>query len=378
MTTTVRPLTIAHVIHHLVIGGMENGVVNLINHLPRERFRHVVICIEDYSDFRHRIERADVEVHALHRSKCGTWGMRWKLFKLLQRLRPDIVHSRNMSGLDALLPARLSGIKTMHSEHGFDVDNLRGRATKPALLRRLHSPLVRHYVTVSEDLSRLMTEQWGVAARRVTQIYNGVDTERFCPGKPRRQELLPPTLQSAGLFVVGAVGRVQPIKDQCTLLRAFSAVLERRPAWHARLRLVLVGEGPLLEPLKAMAQELGIAPLVWFAGARHDVSALLQSMDLFVQPSLMEGISNTLLEAMSTGMPVLATAVGGNVELLGEGVVGATFAVGDVGTLAAMIEMYAGDAELCDRHGAAARRRAVQRFSIQAMVANYQDVYETL
>ena len=101
-------------------------------------------------------------------------------------------------------------------------------------------------------------------------------------------------------------------------------------------------------------------------------------MDLFVLPSLMEGVSNTVLEAMATGIPVLATAVGGNVELLDEGVVGSTFTPGDAGALAAMIEIYADDAELCARHGAAARQRAMQRFSLQAMVANYQDVYEAL
>lgn len=373
-----QPLLIVHVIHHLVIGGMENGVVNLINRLPRDRFRHAVVCIEDYSDFRQRIERDDVEVHALHRSKIGAWRLRWRLFSLLRRLRPDIVHTRNLSGLDALLPARLAGGKTLHSEHGFDVDNLDGRATKPALLRRLHAPLVRRYVTVSRDLSRLMTERWGIAASRVTQIYNGVDTERFRPTDPRRHDLLPPTLRGTELFVVGAVGRVRPIKDQSTLLRAFAAVLARRPEWRARLRLAIVGDGPLLALLKEEAQALGIASMVWFAGARHDVSDLLQAVDLFVLPSLMEGISNTLLEAMATGVPVLATAVGGNVELLDEGVVGATFAVGDAGGLAAMIENYAGNAELCARHGAAARQRAVQRFSLQAMVAKYQDIYEAL
>ena len=378
LVSMAQPLLIVHVIHHLVIGGMENGVVNLINRLPRDRFRHAVICIEDYSDFRQRIERDDVEVHALHRSKIGAWRLRWRLFALLRRLRPDIVHTRNLSGLDALLPARLAGIKTLHSEHGFDVDNLDGRAARPVLLRRLHSPLVRHYVAVSRDLSRLMTERWGVAASRVTQIYNGVDTERFRPIGQRCHDLLPPTLQGTGLFVVGAIGRVRPIKDQSTLLRAFAAVLSRRPEWRARLRLVIVGDGPMLELLKEEAQALGVASLVWFAGARHDVSDLLQAMNLFVLPSLMEGISNTLLEAMATGVPVLATAVGGNVELLDEGTVGETFAVGDASALAAMIENYAGNAELCARRGAAARQRAVQRFSLQAMVAKYQDIYETL
>lgn len=125
-----KPLFVVHVIHHLVIGGMENGLVNLINHLPRERFRHAVICIEDFSDFRQRIERDDVEVYAMHRSKIGIWRLRWRLWRLLSQLKPDVVHTRNLSGLDALLPARLAGIKTLHSEHGFDVDDIGGRATR--------------------------------------------------------------------------------------------------------------------------------------------------------------------------------------------------------------------------------------------------------
>lgn len=374
----MESLTIVHVIHHLVIGGMENGVVNLINRLPHNRFRHVVICIEDYSDFSQRIERDDVEVHALQRSRIGAWRLRWQLWKLLRQLRPDIVHTRNLSGLDALLPARLAGIKTLHSEHGFDVDNLHGQAVRPALLRRLHAPLVHHYVTVSKDLRRLMTEHWGVAASRVTQIYNGVDTERFCPGGPHRRDVLPPTLQGGNVFVIGTVGRVRPIKDQSTLLRAFAALLARRPDWRSRLRLAVVGDGPQLGPLKAMAQDLGIAPQVWFAGARGDVAALLQAMDLFVLPSLMEGVSNTLLEAMACGVPVLATAVGGNIELVDEGVIGATFGVGDADELSVMLEKYADDVELCSRHGAAARERAVQHFSLQVMVASYQETYEKL
>ena len=376
------PLLIVHVVHHLVIGGMENGMVNLINRLPHDRFRHVVVCIEDSSDFARRIERADVEVISLHRSKVGIWKMRWRLFRLLQRLRPNIVHSRNLSGLDALLPARLSGIvsglRTLHSEHGFDVADLRGAATKPALLRRLHAPLVHRYVCVSQDLGRLMVEQWGLSAGRVRQIYNGVDTDRFVPTQPRPQALLPAELLGDGLFIIGAVGRVRPIKDQATLLRAFARLLDRRPDWRARLRLALIGDGPQLPELQALAASLGISAQCWFSGARDDVAALMQSLDLFVLPSLNEGISNTLLEAMSTGLPVVATAVGGNVELMDEGVIGASFAPGDHSHLAAIIESYVADASLCLRHGAAARERAVNHFSLQAMVANYQEVYESL
>ncbi|MFI5445931.1 TIGR03088 family PEP-CTERM/XrtA system glycosyltransferase [Polaromonas sp. UC242_47] len=369
---------IVHVIHHLVIGGMENGVVNLINQLPKDRFKHAVVCIEDFSDFRDRIQCTDVEVYALHRSKIGSMRLRWQLFKLLRNLRPEIVHSRNLSGLDALLPAWLAGITTLHSEHGFDVDNLNGKAKKPALLRRLHAPLIKHYVTVSEHLRGLLIEELGIAANRVTQVYNGVDTERFVPQPRPRHELLPAVMLGEELFVLGTVGRVRPIKDHATLLQAIALLLARRPEWRLRLRLALVGDGPLLVELKSLADGLGIADLVWFAGARNDVSDLLQAMDLFVLPSLNEGISNTLLEAMATGLPVIATAVGGNVELVDVGVVGDTFLPGDAGRLAELIENYVADPVRSAAHGAAARRRVLRQFSLQAMVAAYQDIYQKL
>ena len=373
-----KPLLVVHVIHHLVIGGMENGVVNLINCLPRDDFHHAVICIEDYSDFSQRITRPDVVVYALHRSRIGITRLRWRLWRLLRQLRPDIVHSRNLSGLDALLPARLAGIKTIHSEHGFDVDNLSGNASKPTLLRRLHAPLVCHYVVVSQDLRRLMVERWGIKGGRVTQIYNGVDTTSFYPIEPKRHGLLPHALQGDGLFVVGAVGRIQTIKDQATLLRAFAVVLKHRPEWCVRLRCVVIGDGPLLTSLRLLAFDLGIERQTWFTGARHDVATLLQVLNLFILPSLNEGISNTLLEAMASGIPVLATSVGGNVELLDESVVGWTFAPGDHLALAQMIERYAGDAPLCVLHGAAARQRAVEHFSLESMVTNYSDLYKGL
>lgn len=372
-------ITIAHVLHHLVIGGMENGVVNLVNHLPRHRFRHVILCVEDFSDFAKRIARDDVEVIALHRSQVGAWGLRARIFRELRRHRPDIVHSRNLSGLDALLPARLLGIRTVHSEHGFDVDNLQGMASKPILLRRLHAPLINRFVCVSRDIGSLMTQRWGIAPSRVTQIYNGVDTERFAPADARVRERLPFGEREPGeLFVVGTVGRVRPIKDQMTLIEAFARVGSDRPALRSRLRLVVVGDGPLLGSLRERAEALGIADRCWFPGARHDVPELMRCFDAFVLPSLNEGISNTLLESLACGVPALATSVGGNPELIEDGVCGGLFKPGDVSALALHIERYASDVEHRRRHGAEARKRAVERFSLSAMVQAYGRVYTEL
>ena len=372
-------ISVAHVIHHLVIGGMENGVVNLINRLPRDRFRHAVFCIEDYSEFRERIKVPGVEVHALHRSQIGVTRLRWQLFKLFRKWRPDIVHSRNLSGLDALLPARLAGAATLHSEHGFDVDNLDGKGRKQALLRRLHAPLVKHFVTVSEHLRQTLVEFQRVDPTRVTHICNGVDTTVFAPAPvPAYGHLLPPAFCNGECFVVGTVGRARPIKDQLTLVRAVGRLIHDDPGMARHLRLVVVGEGPMLTALKDEARQLGIGELTWFPGARHDVAMLMQNLDLFVLPSLNEGISNTMLEAMSTGIPTLATAVGGNVELIKPGETGATFQPGDVAGLAALLARYVTDRAMSSQQGVAAREHVLRNFSLQTMMAGYQDVYETL
>ncbi len=369
-----KPVSIVHVLHHLVIGGMENGLVNLINGLPHDEFQHTVVCIEDFSDFRDRIQRKDVQVLQMHRSRIGVHRLRWQLLNLFRRLRPSIVHSRAMSGLDALLPARLAGAATVHSEHGFDSD-AQAVDRKSAWLRRIHSPLVNRYITVSRHLHDMLVHDVGIASRRIDQVYNGVDISRFVPAVPPRRDLLPANLQGDHLVVLGTVGRARAVKDQATLLRAAAAVLAQSPHWRARLRVVLVGDGPMLSELQALAAEQRIADLVWFAGARHDVPALLQCLDIFVLPSLNEGISNTVLEAMATGLPVLATAVGGNVELVDKGVMGDTFAPGDVSALASRIAEYLDSPELVKVHGRASRARAEQCFSLQSMLAGYRSVY---
>ena len=168
MSEERRPL-ILHVIHHLYIGGMENGLVNLVNRLPESRFRHAIACVDDYSDFRSRISRGDVDVIALNRSKIGVWRMRRAAFELCGRLRPAVVHTRNLSGLDALLPVRLAGVRhCVHGEHGWDMSDLHGDHWKPALLRRVHRPLVDRYVTVSKHLARYLAERVGVPSERIT------------------------------------------------------------------------------------------------------------------------------------------------------------------------------------------------------------------
>lgn len=372
-----RPL-ILHVLHHLYIGGMENGLVNLINLLPRDRYRHVVACIEDYSDFRQRIQRDDVDVLALQRSQVGTWGVRRQIFAICKERRPQVVHSRGLSGLDALWAARLAGVgHAIHSEHGYDVGNLHGEAWKPALLRRLHRPVIDRFVTVSQDLQRFLEQRVGVPSGRITQIYNGVDTQRFQPAAAR-QPLpgAPEGFIKPDSIVVGTVGRLQAVKNQISLVQAAAQLIEREPTLRSRLRLVLVGDGPLRAALEEGIAALGMQDVVWLAGSSTRVVDYLQGFDVFALPSLNEGISNTVLEAMACGLPVLATAVGGNVEIVADGIAGTLVAPSDVPALAAamldLIEQPGRRRAL----GAAARQQAVERFSIERMLASYGAVYD--
>jgi glycosyltransferase involved in cell wall biosynthesis len=189
---------------------------------------------------------------------------------------------------------------------------------------------------------------------------------------------LPAGFRGPELVRIGTVGRLQRVKDQAGLLKAAAMVLERRPELRARTRLLLVGDGPLLADLRARAESLGLADITWLPGASSEVPAMLRAMDVFVLPSLNEGISNTILEAMATGLPVLASAAGGNVELVEDGVVGALFPPGDVPALARLIERYLDEAALRRRHGAAARAAAEARFSLPAMVDAYRSVYDGL
>jgi len=378
MNASERPLVL-HVIHHLVIGGMENGVVNIVNHMPAHRYRHAIACIEDYSSFRGRIANPEVDVLALHRSRVGVWNLRRALYRLCCKLKPDIVHSRNLSGLDALLPAILAGVpRRVHGEHGWDISDLHGARRRSTLLRKLHAPLIDRYVVVSRHLETYMRDRVGIRADRIQQIYNGVDTRRFAPRTGARTLALPEAFQRPNSLVVGTVGRLQPIKDQATLMRAFAVMVKRHPDLAGRARLLIVGEGPARADLVTLSRSLRLEDKVHFTGPLEDVPAALCALDLFVLPSLNEGISNTILEAMATGLPVLATAVGGNSELVEDGVTGRLFAPGDAEALAGLMTRYLSDPGQGVALGKAARVRVLERFSLGSMVDRYADLYDCL
>jgi len=363
---------IVHVVHRFDTGGMENGMVNLFNALPPRRYRHTVVALTDYSDFRQRISAQAVEFHALQRAPGHGLGWAARLWKLLRQLKPDLVHTRNLAALEAQFVAAAAGIRaTVHGEHGRDVFDLHGRNWKYNLLRRAARPLVSNYIAVSQDLETWLRLTIHVPPHKLHQIYNGVDSAKFHPRAGAR-----PAFAHPESIVFGSVGRMVEVKDYPMLTRAFIQLVHRQPERAERARLVIVGEGPAREVCQALLQQAGLAHLAWLPGERHDIAEIMRAFDVFVLPSKNEGISNTVLEAQASGLPVIATAVGGNVELVKTGVNGMLVAPGDVNDMAQALLGYLDSPARIAEHSGQARRQAEQRFSIAAMAEAYARVYD--
>ena len=373
------PKLIAHVIHRLDFGGLENGLVNLINRIPQERYHHAIICMTDYSDFSKRITNPAVSLHALHKKDGKDLSVYLRLWRLLRQLKPSVVHTRNLSALEAGVVAWFAGVPgRVHGEHGRDSYDIDGSNKKYLMLRRLCQPFIQRYIPLSRDLEVWLKDLVRIPEQKILQIYNGVDSERFSMPEAGRVALPLEGFAGANHLVIGTVGRIQEVKDQLTLVRAVASLIHRNDDYRQRLRLMIVGDGPMFREMETLVREESIEDIAWLAGARDDIPQLLQSMDLFVLPSKAEGISNTILEAMATGLPVIATEVGGNPELVVAGKTGSLVPVQDSDAMALAIETYLKTAEKLNQHGRAGRLRVEKKFSMVAMVNAYLAVYDEI
>lgn len=377
--TSLAPPLIMHVVYRFDFGGLENGLVNLINRMDPARYRHAVVCLTTYSDFAKRIQRPGVPVIALNKQPGKDPGCYLRLARTIRQLRPRVVHTRNLGTLDMQFMAMLCAVRgRVHGEHGWDVYDLHGKHPRYLRLRRVARRCVQRYVAMSQDLARWLQADVGVPATRITQIYSGVDAERF---RPRQDTDVPPwpsSFAAPGSIVIGTVGRHEPVKNPLGLVQGFRRLLDAVPALATRLRLVLLGGGPMFEEVGRAVAEMGLSAQAWLPGPRHDVAEILRQFDVFVLPSLNEGISNTILEAMASAVPVVASRVGGTPEIVREGRTGFTYSLQDETELTLRLRAYVEDAALREQHGSNARAIVEQHHSLDSMVRKYLDVYDAV
>jgi sugar transferase (PEP-CTERM/EpsH1 system associated) len=374
---------ILHVVHSLQVGGLENGLVNLLNRLDPERFKQTVCCLTSAGKFAERIKIPSVEVIELNIPAGQFRFPLLRLAKVFRQLSPDIIHTRGWPTVDAVLAARLARIgHLVHGEHGREHSDADGNNWKRNQIRRLVGHVVDRYVIVCGFFRSWLNEVCRVKNERIVCIPNGVDTERFSPldlvsaeeaGFLRRhlrcQLGLPPDS-----LLVGTVGRLDPVKDFPTLMNGFHKIRDGFP--HAKL--VIVGDGPVKSNLTRLGEEMGLDSSILWLGERSDIPELLRCFDLFVQTSIFEGMSNTILEAMATGLPIVVTKTGGSPELVRNGENGTLISVGDSEGLSKTLGHYLVDPALRKKHGSNSRLLAVNQFDLALMAARYAELYEAL
>jgi sugar transferase (PEP-CTERM/EpsH1 system associated) len=367
------PIRIMHVVDNMGRGGMQNGLVNLIARLDPARFEHT-ICTTRYLD-ESKSHRLPDRVPVV----CVANGARFQFPALLQSIKewkPDIIHSRNWGGVEAILAGRRLRIPALvHSEHGLDAETTTAEPRRRIWFRRLVYHLSHRVLCVSEELKRFHARRTGFPERRMQVIHNGVDTDRFAPDPAARAAMRRELGIPDSDFLIGCVGNLSAVKDYPTVLRAID-VLHRS---CKNYRLIIGGEGPERKRL----EEIIRAHPEWqervrLLGLSNRIPELLNALDCYVLGSLTEGISNSLLEAMATGLPVVATVTGGNPEVVVDGQSGILFPVGDASSLAAHLVRLQAKPEERSRLGEGALRRVRTSFSLEAMVQNYAELYQSL
>ncbi len=374
-------MKIGVIVPRLNRGGTGQCVVDLASGLAGAGLEPTVVCLERMGELADTIRERGVEVIGPLKRNGNDPVAPFRLAAILRRRRFDVVHCHNWGGLvDTVLAAKVARIAAVvHTQHGLDYgfqsspDHLRNRLR--TTMKALACRGVTRVATVSHDVARMVTQEWGVPPARVSVVHNGVSLAR---GNGGGGEVRAAWRRELGVsdtdVLIGTVSTFRPVKDLHTMLEAMSLLARDTP----RARLVLLGDGPQREELEAMVDERGLRSVVLFPGWRNDATRLMPALDVFALSSVSEGISLALLEAMAAGVPAIATAVGGNCEVIHRPDSGLLVPPRSPADLANAMRSLADDPARRSALGAGGRRRVEEAFSLSRMIAEYEHLYQSL
>lgn len=368
MKPSVEKIRVAHVSASLHYGGKENGVVNLVNRLDPAIFENYIFTYVRGGALARRVDPTRCRVVELGDKLGGDYRLYFKLAREFRRYRIHIAHTHSWATvMEGIIGARLARVPIIiHGEHG----TMKTETKLHIQIQRALWHSTDQMLAVSNVLRENLQRQFNFPKEKIRVIANGVDLSRFA--LTRQSDDYKTRLGlPANALVFGAIGRVVPVKAYPTLLQAAKLIFDEIPMAH----LVMVGDGPQLEALVQLAEEYQIAARVHFLGARKDVPEILRAFDVFVLSSESEGMSNTILEAMASARPVVATAVGGNPELVVDRETGLLVPPHDPPAMAAAIMKLLRDTALCRQMGWLGRQRVEEKFSLEVMVQNYANIY---
>jgi glycosyltransferase involved in cell wall biosynthesis len=365
---------VTHVVHEFEGGGLETLVAAMARGMDPRRVSTSVISMSG------SIGRLGAELESQLRDMVAIKPVPLVslvapvgLARAIRRTNAEVVHIHSGVWLKAALAARLARVRgVVFTEHGREHDD----PAAAQWMDRRAAQMTDRVVAVSARLGRYLHEQVGITQAQLTTIENGIDTTRFSPGPPRSLTRAALGIPNNAL-VVGSVGRLEPVKAYDRVLRAVRHVVDSEDA-HQPIYVLLCGDGSQREPLRELARSLGLESHVILPGWLPDPADAYRMMDVFVLPSISEGLSVSLLEAMSTGIAPLVTPVGANSDVLRDGLAQQVVPAEDIAHFGTALGELTGSTARRNTLATAARAAVVDRFSQTRMLESYMTLYEQL
>lgn len=368
MDKELKDIKMMVLLQGLEMGGLEKMAIDLVNNMPANY--KICICCYDKLGSLAKCISSSVEVILLKRRKGFDFSYIIKLTNMLRRKKIDIVHSHNRTAFFyGTIAARIAGIRNIvYTEHG----RTEKLSVKTRVAHRLMNRALKKTVVVTRYLKEMLINEEGFNPNKIQIIPNGIDGNRFL--------IKESTLKyENGLFlekedkIIVIVARLDPIKNHTLLFKAMELIDKE----EHKIKLLVVGDGPLKSTLIQEVRKKNLHDRIFFLGERDDIPNILAGIDLFVLSSLSEGMSITLVEAMAAGLPIIATEVGGNPDLINHEQNGLLVPTGDEKAMADAILKVLKDTKLARSLGEAARQKFESEYTLEKMVKRYIDVFET-
>jgi len=361
---------IVHITFNMEIGGAEQVIYNLIEHTDPSKYEVSIICLEQpVGAFGKQLQKKGYEVTAFSRNP----GVDFSLIKNIRdhiRLRNiDVLHCHQYTPyFYGIMGAAFTRCRVIFTEHGRFYPDI--RKVKRVLINPILSLFTDGITAISAATRDALIRFENFPKDKIKVVYNGIDDARYLlPQDPNIKDSLG---ISEKAYILGTVARLDPIKNQKMMIKALNIVRQKYPETF----LIIVGDGPERKNLEQFTEELGLSSHVIFTGFREDTHLFYKIMNIFLLTSFSEGTAMTLLEAMATGLPCIATAVGGNPEIVKEGETGFLIPSDDENILAEKIIALLADENMIERMGKSGRRRFEENFTVEKMVCSYQSMYE--
>lgn len=311
-----RKINLLHIIGSVYkYGGLERKVIQLINNLDKSVFNCYLVTLIRYNHDDHFVN-LDIPIFSLEKQDGINFGIIPKLVKILKENNIQVIHSHNWVTLfHAVIAAKMANIPVIiHGEHGIETKNIED-SWRRYLVKKVLYYLCDHLIGISEEIKKTLIKNYRIPSKKVTVVHNGVEIYKSNQNRNKVKIKKKYQLEDYSL-IIGSVGRIKPVKDFMTLIRAFQIIKDK----YIDSALVIVGPGnddsnPYYKELRDLLDELNIKT-VFFTGIIENIPEVLAVFDIFINTSLSEGISNTILEAMANKIPVVASRVGGNPELI--------------------------------------------------------------